>query len=342
MSRDVLLYFNERMIDHNPGRDHPESPERLRSIRQSLLESPIPGTRWLDGRAASVKECAQVHHQSHVDLIEQSRGKHARLDADTVLSPASVDAAYLSVGAGIQAVDSLVDGGSNRCFVLARPPGHHAEADRAMGFCLFNNIAIAAAHAIKRGCQRVMIIDWDVHHGNGSQHSFYDRNDVLVFNTHQFPFYPGTGRASEIGERDGQGFTINCPMPAQLGDGDFQKIYSELLIPVAEAYKPDLVLVSAGFDGHRRDPLGAMNVSDEGYAHLCGLVCEIADRYADGRLALFLEGGYDLQGLTGSVRSCIEVLTGSTPPESSEAATKGGIRALQIARECQDSFWTLA
>jgi acetoin utilization deacetylase AcuC-like enzyme len=341
MPEDVQLFFNDTMIAHDPGAGHPECPQRLEVIKESLVADPIKGARFVNATPASAEAVARIHQQRHIDNVEAVRGTAGQFDADTRISEKSVEAAFLAAGAGIQAVDSLLDRTSKRAFVLARPPGHHAEADRSMGFCIFNSIAIAAAHGIKRGCERIMIIDWDVHHGNGTQHSFYDRSDVLVFNTHQFPFYPGTGRTSEVGSGEGKGFTVNCPLPVRMGDGDYQKVYAELLRPVAESYKPDLILVSAGFDAHARDPLGSMEVSTEGYAELCGVVKNLAEQLTGGRFALFLEGGYDLIGLTESVRSCVQVMSGSRAPEQKMTAGKEGERALKFARESQKPFWNL-
>jgi acetoin utilization deacetylase AcuC-like enzyme len=245
------------------------------------------------------------------------------LDADTLVSPASVDAAYLAAGAAVDAVDFVCGdppsaGGApmtRHAFALVRPPGHHAERDRAMGFCLFNNIAIAADHAIAEcGCKRVLIVDWDVHHGNGTQHAFEDRRDLLVFNTHQQRLFPNTGDLHETGTGEGVGFTVNCPLPPGTSDATYQAIFEYVLTPIADAYKPDLVLVSAGFDAHGDDPLGGMRVTGNGFANLCAIVRGIADRHSRGRLALVLEGGYHLGALVQSVRACVEVLTGEPAP----------------------------
>lgn len=341
MSLDTRLYIHPTMTLHNPGPGHPESPQRLKTLYKSLEESPIPGTVSVQPSPASQDTIARIHEDHHIRAVEQARGHCRSLDADTSTSEKSVEAAYLASGAGIQAVDDMLSGQSKTGFVLSRPPGHHAEADRVMGFCLFNTIAVAAAHARSKGLERVMIVDWDVHHGNGTQHSFYEDPNVLVFNTHQFPFYPGTGRQSEVGGGDGRGFTVNCPLPPGMADGDYVKAFKELLVPVAEAYKPELILVSAGFDAHSRDPLGAMNVSEDGFGDLCGIVLDLAERFSEGRLTLFLEGGYDLEGLEKSVRACLQVLTGMRPPEMTAPAQKGGDKAIQIARDAQRPFWTL-
>ena len=339
MGDDTWLLWDSRMVEHDPGGRHPERPARLTSIRDSLLETPIAGTRWVEPSPATRTAVERVHPAEYVDQVEEVRGRAVVLDPDTRTSAASVEAAWLAAGAAVQAVDAVQAGDARGAFALVRPPGHHAEADRAMGFCLLNNVAIAATHAIEaHGCERVLVIDWDVHHGNGTQHAFEDRRDVLFFSSHRYPFFPGTGAAQEVGRGAGAGYTVNLPLPPDLGDTDYAALYRELLVPVAEAYRPDLVLVSAGFDAHRDDPLGDMRIGDEGFAALCGTVADIADRHANGRLALLLEGGYDLDALTASVRACLTVLRGETPPTFG-APSPAGDRVLRSASRAIRRFW---
>ncbi|MFZ5470964.1 MAG: histone deacetylase, partial [Myxococcota bacterium] len=247
-----------------------------------------------------------------------------QLDPDTAMSEKSYDTAVLAAGAAVQAVEEVLAGRASNAFALVRPPGHHAETARAMGFCLFNNVAIAAETARRVGAARVLVLDWDVHHGNGTQAAFWKRRDVMYLSSHQFPFYPGTGAPFEIGEGEGEGYTVNCALPGGQGDADYGCVFHELFIPVAEAYRPELVLVSAGFDAHRADPLGGMRVTERGFAAMCSAVKDLADRVCQGRLVLVLEGGYDLDALNDSVRACIEVLSGrrteSFPPGAAEPA----------------------
>lgn len=341
MPHDTLLIFDDAMTGHDQGPNHPESPARLRAIRERLEAASLPGVRWSRPTPARREHLLRVHAPDFVDFVDAARGQYTALDDDVAASPATVDCAYLAAGAAVDAVDAVVRGAAKRAFALVRPPGHHAERAQAMGFCVFGNIAVAAAHAREaHGLERVLVIDWDVHHGNGTQHIFEARSDVLVFNTHQSPWYPGTGAVEEVGRGEGRGYTVNVPLPGGLGDADYAAVYRDLLAPIAAQYRPDLVLVSAGFDPHRDDPLGDMKVTDDGFAHLCGAVCELADRHAGGRVALLLEGGYDLAGLASSVLGCVRVLTGDTPPGAGAASARGEA-ALRRALDQQARHWQL-
>ncbi len=313
--RDILLLFDPAMMDHDPGPGHPERPPRLEAIRRRLVASPVPGARWASAEPAERPAIERIHEPGYVQRLESLRGRIATFDQDTAVSAGSLPAAYLAAGAAIGAAEAVAAGVARRAFALVRPPGHHAEAGTAMGFCLFNNVAVAAAHArAALGLERILIVDWDVHDGNGTQHLFEERNDVLYFSTHRFPFYPGTGAAEEIGLGAGEGFTVNVPLPAGFGDAEHLAIFERILVPVADRYRPDLILVSAGFDSHRDDPLGDMTMTEAGFAALCAVVCGLADRHCGGRLALVLEGGYDLHALAASVHACAEVLAGAAAP----------------------------
>ena len=244
-------------------------------------------------------------------MLNRQAPTHGRvsLDADTSMSPGSLGAAYLAAGGALAGVDAIMAGRVQHAFCAVRPPGHHAEADRAMGFCLFNNVAIAARYAQKRyGVQRVLIVDWDVHHGNGTQHSFESDASVLFFSTHQYPHYPGTGRASECGRGAGEGLTINVPMEAGEGDDEYRAVFQKVLVPAADAFKPEFVIISAGFDAHRDDPLASMGLTEEGYADLTNIVAGIARQHCQGRLLSALEGGYNLTALAASVERHIQAL----------------------------------
>ncbi|TKB74446.1 MAG: histone deacetylase [Nitrospira sp.] len=297
--------YHPAYLDHDMGMGHPESPNRLRAIVSQLERSRVMDRLVrIDPAPAADDWITQIHAPSYVKKLNAARptSGSVSLDADTSLSPGSLPAAYLAAGGALAAADAMMDGRVTNAFCAVRPPGHHAERDRAMGFCLFNNVAIAARYFQKRhGLTRVLIVDWDVHHGNGTQHAFYDDPTVLFFSTHQYPHYPGTGRANERGEGKAEGMTLNVPMSGGQGDEEYLAVFQRTLVPAADAFKPDAVVISAGFDAHRDDPLAGMGLTEEGYAGLTGIVAGIARRHANGRILSCLEGGYHLQALAGSV-----------------------------------------
>jgi acetoin utilization deacetylase AcuC-like enzyme len=326
----TLLISDPRFTEHDPGPGHPESPARVAAIVAALQRSPVAGTSWSTPRLATDDEMTAVHARAHVANLAALEGEHASLDPDTAMSPGSWRAARLAAGAAVQAVEEVWSGRATNAFVLARPPGHHAEAARAMGFCLLNNAAIAAEAALRLDASRVGIVDWDVHHGNGTQHLFESRSDVLYLSAHQFPFYPGTGAADEIGHGAGAGFTVNCALPADRGDADYGAVFQNVFLPVLDRFVPDLIIVSAGFDAHARDPLGEMRLTERGFAAMCAGVADVCPK-----LVLLLEGGYDLEGLAGSVRACVEVLTGAreTFPSGASRPASEAIAATRAAHE---------
>jgi acetoin utilization deacetylase AcuC-like enzyme len=278
-----------------------------------------------------------VHGGAYLDKLGSLAGRRAQLDADTYLAPESVVAVRRAAGGSVDLVEAMLAGTCQRGVALLRPPGHHARPNQAMGFCLLNNVAVAAAHALARGLSRVAIVDWDVHHGNGTQEMFFTDPRVLYASLHQWPFYPGTGNAPEIGEGEGRGFTVNIPLSQGAHAGDYAAAFDRVLLPVLEAYRPELVLVSAGFDAHRADPLAAMRLDAPAYGWMTRRLLDIAERTADGRMALYLEGGYDLAALEESLSASLRVLgeitadaVGQVPPEAvHEAEIKRTKKALE-------------
>lgn len=357
-ARNVTVFYDEVMLDHNPQVDlpflpsrvekrvrhilgelnfkwsYPEHPGRLSSIMNHLKEHPIPGVQIRAGMHATYEQLSRVHTTAYLDHIFSLEGKRAWLDSDTTaVSPGSIQAATSAAGNAIAAVECVVKGETKSSFALVRPPGHHADAVRARGFCLFNNVAVAAAHAqTKLGCERVLIIDWDAHHGNGTQDIFWADPDVLFFDTHcAAPFYPNSGNINEIGAGLGEGYTVNVPLPETAGDIALEKAFREILIPAAEYFKPDLVLVSAGCDPHHNDM--ALNVSYDGFAALTGIVQGIADKHCDGRLAMVLEGGYNLISLSHGVHSMLTVLAGGKIPKLMESGLREVMQAVEFHRD---------
>ena len=291
-------------------------------------------------RAATRDELLRVHSAEYLDAIDGCAGRAAMLDPDTFTSPESVEIATLAAGAAVHAAEHAMQH-HEPAFAMVRPPGHHAERDRAMGFCLYNNVAVAAAHALSRGLERVVVVDIDVHHGNGTQSMFYDDPRVLYMSTHQFPFYPGTGAANETGTRDGAGFTFNVPLEMGATAADYALVYRAAIVPVIEEFAPNLMLVSAGFDAHERDPLASMRVTTEGYGSLVRL---LMNAVPDRSIALVTEGGYDLGALADCLDASIAEISRSpsaTPP--AQGARSGSSaraeRALDAVRAAQKSFW---
>jgi acetoin utilization deacetylase AcuC-like enzyme len=301
----------ERYLEHETGASHVENAERLVHIYRALDELDIPLAE-ITPRAATREEILAVHDPGYVDRIASTAGKEARhLDPDTVTSPRTYEVALLAAGGLLAAIDAVMDDTDN-AFALVRPPGHHAERDRAMGFCIFNNIAIGASYArSQHGLERVLICDWDLHHGNGTQKTFYADPHVLYFSTHQYPYYPGTGHYTEIGEGAGRGYTVNCPLSPGYGDADYANILRHCLRPIALAYQPQLILVSAGFDIYHQDPLGGMAVTEEGFARLIDIIIDLAQTVCEGRLVCTLEGGYHLEGQARSVTEVVKRMAGT-------------------------------
>ena len=341
----MLIVTSERFADHVTPPGHPESPERagvLDGVAASMRQS---GATLAEATAAPREALLRVHTARHVEVVEATAGSAVMLDPDTFSSPDSAAIARLAAGAAMQAVDAVLHGEHRTAAALVRPPGHHAESARAMGFCFYNNVAVAAAHARASGLDRVAIVDYDVHHGNGTQEMFYSDPSVLYVSTHQYPFYPGTGAASESGDREGRGFTVNLPLEAGARDGDFIEAFDRVVVPVLQQFKPQIVLVSAGFDAHAADPLAQMRMSSNGLVHLLRMLATAAGGICDGRLVLVTEGGYALPALAESLKGSLMMLqldgTAAIDDGLTTTATGRGGRAIADAIAALRAHWSL-
>ena len=302
----LVLVSSKRFVDHVTPAGHPERPERAQTLEALAASFKEQGGEVVEPRSATDEDLLRVHTQEHVDAIVATRGKATMIDEDTFTSPDSDDIARLAAGAVLTGIDRALDGPKgSRSLVLVRPPGHHAEADRAMGFCLYSNVAVGAAYARSRGCARVAIVDYDVHHGNGTQWIFYEDPTVLFVSSHQYPFYPGTGAASEKGRGAGHGFTLNIPLDAGAKDDEIERKYAAQVIPAVRHFKPDLLVISAGFDAHELDPLGQLRMTTEGFGRLTKTLIDLANEVCEGRAVLVTEGGYDLKALSDSLKAVI-------------------------------------
>ena len=328
-------------LEHEMGMGHPESPDRLRAIDTMLQQEGFADTlSRIEPRDATGDEIAAIHVRNYIQVIAATSGKTVYLDPDTTACPATYSASLLAAGGLLKCGDAVVEGNLENAFAFVRPPGHHAESDRAMGFCIFNNVAIAARYLQKtHGIQKIMIVDWDLHHGNGTQHSFYDDPTVLYLSTHQFPYYPGTGSLREVGVRKGEGYTINIPFRMGMGDLDYLVTFEQVFRPIALAFRPEIILVSAGFDIYAGDPLGGMRVTDQGFGLLAASLRRMAEEICGGRMVLTLEGGYSLEGLAGGVREVLNVLGGSIPDIDALVKDADPPEVVSAAREFFRTYW---
>jgi acetoin utilization deacetylase AcuC-like enzyme len=317
--RKTAIVEDSRFLDHRGPANHPERPDRLAAVADALAARDGELTR-IAPRAATHDEILRVHSRGHLDEIAAAvRSAPGQLDADTYVSSESLKVANLAAGGAADLALRVARGEFATGLAAIRPPGHHAEPDRAMGFCLFNNVAIAArALQHEQGVEKILIIDWDVHHGNGTQHYFDADPSVFYASTHQFPFYPGTGAIGESGVGRGEGYTLNVPLPAGCGDTEYVGAFQHLIVPAAESFEPELILISSGFDAHRDDPLAAMNVTRAGYRGMAAIVRSLAEDLCGGRLVFVLEGGYAASGLRDGVGAVLEVMLADDAPEVPE------------------------
>ncbi len=334
------IVYHPDYLRHDTGH-HPERKERLLSIISYLKKTGmIENLELTKPRSASLEEIRYIHSKEYIEIARRHSQLEMNLDFDTVLSKDSFDVAFLAAGGAITAVDSVL-GKLNSSFALVRPPGHHAMPGRGMGFCIFNNIAIAARHAQKMGKKRVLIVDWDVHHGNGTQDAFYGDPSVLYFSTHEYPHYPGTGWLDETGTGQGEGYNIDVPLPAGTDDSGFIAAFEEILVPVAREFHPEIVLISAGQDACNEDGFADMKMSVKGFSVLASIVRSIANESSRGKVAAVLEGGYDLDLLARSVAEVLDVFMGNEVQKRPHEVSPQVRTRLDEVKKIQQEFWHL-
>ena len=338
----LAIIHDPRFQNHRNPNGHPETHERLVVLEQLFQkDGPWSHLPKVSFECATMEDLTKVHSQAHIVKIKSTKGKdYVQLDPDTSTSPDSFDIALLASGAGKSLVDVLQKRSYSSVFAFLRPPGHHAESNRAMGFCLFNHIAVAASYALdayKLG--KVVILDWDVHHGNGTQEIFYEDSRILYISIHQWPFYPGTGGIKEVGKKAGEGFTFNIPLPSGMGDLEYQEVFEQLISPVILQYRPELILISAGFDAYEGDPLAGQCVTKNGFARMTQIMMNLADQTCGGKLGLVLEGGYHLAGLKKCVNACLETLNGKKQGSLTGNSGKKIKDIIREIKEVQKIFW---
>lgn len=343
----TAIYRDDLFLEHMKGLYHLESASRLKVLYEYLDGPAAKSFLFPEFPPASRQQIERNHSTEYINRVAKTAGKpQVSLDPDTQTSALSYDAACLAAGAAVHAVKQTVEGEIDNAFCLVRPPGHHAEHDRAMGFCIFNNVAVAAHYAISElGLGHVLIVDWDLHHGNGTQNAFYDTDKVLYFSTHQSPYYPGTGSKHELGRGRGEGYTINVPLPAGLEDFSYCTIFNQLLAPIARQFKPDMIILSAGFDTHINDPLGGMMVSKKGFAYMTKVLLDLATELCDGRFIACLEGGYDLPGLKEGVVATLSEMRGKSILDEKTimnfTSNSYPVMAMEETRALAKKYWNL-
>ncbi|MBU1932427.1 MAG: histone deacetylase [Candidatus Omnitrophica bacterium] len=307
----TALIYHPVYLKHETGPHHPERPSRLRAILRKLKNTGLADElELIEPEKASVDDIALVHKRDYIARVKDAAGKTlVNLDPDTVISQDSFEAALFAAGGVMKAIDLVSERGADNAFCMVRPPGHHARPSRAMGFCIFNNVAIGARYTQRKyKYERILIVDWDVHHGNGTEEIFYKDPSVLYISLHQYPYYPGTGAKEDKGEDKGKGFNLNLPMPAGSGDSEYIKVFKDLVAPRISSFKPNFILISAGFDGHKEDPLSSMALTKRSYYEMTAILKESANLYSENRIVSVLEGGYNLFSLADSVYSHLKAL----------------------------------
>ena len=340
-----VLLTSERFGEHQTPPGHPESPERAAVMDAVAGVWRDRGAEIVAPREATREQLARVHQDGYLRRLDEVAGRSVALDPDTYTSPETIEIARLAAGAAVDAVERVWATPQTRALAMVRPPGHHAEANRAMGFCFYNNIAVGVAHARALGADKIAVVDYDVHHGNGTQRMFEDDANVLYISTHQFPYYPGTGAADEIGRGRGEGFTVNVPLEVGSTDDDYRLVFDEIILPILTQFGADIVLVSAGFDAHERDPIAGMRVTTAAFAAMTMALRRAAEQHSAGRLVAITEGGYDLQALEASLHAAIEAVAAdhSTLPRwpTSSAQSSRGRQAIARVKASLGGAWKL-
>ena len=350
--RKTIILKNDLFLEHIPDFNHVESPDRLRIIYEQLEQPPLSELFVYPDFAAAPVEALELNHsKDHIMRVAGTADQaFSSLDPDTQTSAKSYDAACLAAGAVMAGMEMIVNGEADNGFALVRPPGHHAEVNKAMGFCLFNNVAVGARYGLQNlGLERIAIIDWDLHHGNGTQNSFYTSNEVLYLSTHAFPYYPGSGSPGEVGAGEGEGYTINVPLSGGHDDRAFAEIFQKLVVPVTREYRPDFIIISAGFDTYFADPLGTMAVTEQGFACMTKQVVDLASETCQGRVLVALEGGYNLRGLRDGVLGVLAELSGNKecPGKVDDSVMQSIVEAerevpvIEKVRNIAKRYWSL-
>lgn len=336
------VVIDPRYMDHDTGPEHPERPDRI-AVLLPVIDAMAGAITRVAARPASADELALVHDPAYIEAVAATQRQPGfAFDADTPTSPASYPVACLAAGGFLAVLEAVMSGEIDNGFALVRPPGHHAERDRAMGFCFFNNVAVGAQYLRRHhGMERILIVDWDLHHGNGTQHVFENDPGVLYVSTHQYPYYPGTGAIDEVGQHDGEGYTVNLAFPAGFGDSEYRQAFEAIIAPIARQYEPQFVLISAGFDAHVRDPLGGMAVTESGFGAMARCLLEVARDHCRGRCAAILEGGYDLTAIRTSVRHVLAEFNGSDAPLPPATGPSRGSILIERIKKTQRRYWRL-